>query len=130
MSKIPKCGVVCEIKLPNTHLSRIQGKIKPYFTGLGCSLGALAFRDVPENEHDPEPFSCVRENGRGTVFDVKFFAVLGEQNRVVGKTYYLSLTKHLFDGILNRAASLLIYNVKHGIHGLPGGFCLSPPGER
>src|SRR6266849_1684079 len=76
-----------------------------------CFLRQFALGNVPEDEHDSEAFPCIRENGRRAVFDVKLSSVLGEQKRVVGKAYYLPLTEHFLDGVLDGAASLLVHDV-------------------
>ena len=66
---------------------------------------------------------------RRAVLDVKLSAVLGEQNRVVGKAYYLPLAEHFLDGILNGAARFRVHDVEDKIHGLPASFLQAPPGE-
>src|SRR6266849_317382 len=77
-----------------------------------CFLRPLALGNVPEDEHDSEPFPCIRDNGSGTILSVKFFAALGEQKCMVGQTDDLPLTEHFLDGVLDRAASLLVHDVK------------------
>src|SRR5260370_17470413 len=91
-----------------------------------CFLRQLALGNDPEDEHDSEAFPCTRENGRGTIFDVKLSAVLGEQKRMVGQSHYLPLAEYFLDGVLDGAATFLVYNIKHQIHGFAVRLRLSP----
>ena len=45
---------------------------------------------------------------------------------MIGQTDNLPLTEHFLDGVLDGAATFLVNNVKHQIHGLPLGFLQGP----
>ncbi len=76
-----------------------QNQLQEFFLPFRFLFCLLLIRDVPENEHNPEPFPCIRQNGRGTVFDVIFSAVFGEQKRVVRQTDDLPLAEDFLDRV-------------------------------
>ena len=101
------------IRIGNNHAigNASQDQLKECFLAFCLLLCPLLFRDIPKNEHDPEPFTCVRKNGRSTVFDVIFCSVLREQERVVGQTDNLSLAEHFLDRVLRGAARFLVHDI-------------------
>src|SRR6266404_4739068 len=86
-------------------------------------LASLVQRgDIPEDEHDPQPFTRGREDRRRAILNLKFLSVFRDQQRVVRKTDYLPFSKDFLDRVLDRAPGLLVDDVEYQVHGLALGF--------